>query len=386
MPGRRHLVAFLALTFALMADDAGAQGLTTRAADPADVSTIDGIVAAFYDIVSHDAGEPIDWARDSTLYLADLRFRIADATPAGMRVRSLDHAAFAAAFSDVRQAFHEREIHRVTQRFGPIAHVWSTYEWRTAPDGPVGGRGINSIDLYFDGTRWWIGSASWASETHDQPIPAEFLPPVVPVFADTAAMRNGAQAIIDAFAAGIARAHSAELGAVPSAEVRNTPQLIFFAGRSNTIVAPWWDTQPDEMRAVFRVFAGGDDADAEYFFRAFFNRFLIAHEAAHWFQARASRREATLYENENMANRLAVAFWRTQPGGEALLAELERLATAAAARLPDPTPRGEDPVEYFGAHYQELGADPLKYGYYQFRFMADALRDRAGLDFAEMVR
>ena len=170
------LATALLTALALTAANAGGQGLTTRAADSADVATLDGIVAAFYDIVSHEAGEPVDWARDSTLYLADLRFRIAQPTAEGMRVRILDHGAFATAFADASEAFHEREIHRVTHRFGPIAQVWSTYEWRTTPDGPVGGRGINAIDLYFDGTRWWIGSATWTAETSANPIPIEYLP------------------------------------------------------------------------------------------------------------------------------------------------------------------------------------------------------------------
>jgi hypothetical protein len=143
---------------------------------------------------------------------------------------------------------------------------------------------------------------------------------------------------------------------------------------------------PAEMQAVFRTFAGGGDAEAEHFFRAAFNRFLIAHEAAHWFQANAARREPSLYESENAANRLAVAFWRTQPEGERFLAELERLFSVGADAVPNPTPPGEDPVAYFGANYQALGADPLKYGYYQFRFMRDAVRDRSQLHFAEMVR
>ena len=42
-------------------------------------------------------------------------------------------------------------------------------------------------------------------------------------------------------------------------------------------------------------------------------------------------------------------------------------------------------VAYFGANYQMLGREPLKYGFYQFRFMRDALRDRSNLDFARMV-
>jgi len=172
---RTSALALIA-AFTLITSDAAAQGLTTRAAAPADVESLDGIIAAFYDIVSHDAGEPVDWARDSTLYLADLRFRIAQPTAEGMRVRILEHGRFAELFGDATQAFYEREIHRVTHRFGPIAQVWSTYEWRTTPDGPVGGRGINAIDLYFDGTRWWIGSATWTAETPSNPIPAEYLP------------------------------------------------------------------------------------------------------------------------------------------------------------------------------------------------------------------
>lgn len=210
--------------------------------------------------------------------------------------------------------------------------------------------------------------------------------PVVAVYADTAELRFGAQAIVNDFAREVAEARGAALNATPTVEVRNTPQLIFFQREPNRIVVPSWETTPPEMRAVFREFAAGGDAEAEHLFRAIFNGFLIAHEAGHWFQTHADRRAATLYDNENAANRLAVAFWRTQPDGERLLAELERLTARAADALPDPTPAGEDAVAYFGANYQTLGADPMKYGYYQFRFMRDAIRDRAQLDFAEMVR
>lgn len=209
--------------------------------------------------------------------------------------------------------------------------------------------------------------------------------PVVPAYADEAQLQAGAQAVVDAFAAEVQRVHGRPLADRPTVEVRNTPQLIFFNGRDNVVVVPWWATAPGSMHGTFRVFAGGDDARARHLFNAFFNRFLIAHEAAHWYQARAGRREATLYANENMANRLAVAFWRTQPDGERLLDELEGLTASAVAALPDPTPPGEEPAAYFGANYQVLAREPLKYGYYQFRFMADALRDRSQLDFATMV-
>ena len=156
---------------------ASAQGLTDRPARPEDVATLDAIVEAFYDVISRPEGRPVDWARDSTLYLADLRFKIVDRTAAGPRVRIVDHATYAEATSDQSEGFFEREIHRVTQRFGPIAQVFSTYEWRLSENGPVGGRGINALELVFVGDRWWIGSATWTAEGPDDPIPPAYLPP-----------------------------------------------------------------------------------------------------------------------------------------------------------------------------------------------------------------
>jgi hypothetical protein len=76
----------------------------------------------------------------------------------------------------VENGFFEKEIHRVTRRFGNIAHVWSTYESRHKPDGPVISRGINSLELYWDGARWWVASAVWDGERADNPIPQEYLP------------------------------------------------------------------------------------------------------------------------------------------------------------------------------------------------------------------
>lgn len=150
----------------------------SRQASPADVSSVDGIIAAFYDIVSGPAGEQLDWARDSTLYLPGARFVIVSRDEAGQLVaRNLDHESFAAGSNaSLEQGFFEKEIYRVTRRFGPITDVFSTYEWRRTEDGPLGGRGINSIQLFYDGTRWWITGAIWASEEPGNPIPAEYLP------------------------------------------------------------------------------------------------------------------------------------------------------------------------------------------------------------------
>ena len=80
-----------------------------------------------------------------------------------------------------QQGFFEREAHRRLERFGAVAHVFSTYESRhAAGDAEPFARGINSIQLFHDGARWWVVTIFWDSEHPDQPIPADYLPPREP--------------------------------------------------------------------------------------------------------------------------------------------------------------------------------------------------------------
>jgi len=36
-------------------------------------------------------------------------------------------------------------------------------------------RGINSIQLFYDGSRWWIVSIYWQQESPEYPIPEKYL-------------------------------------------------------------------------------------------------------------------------------------------------------------------------------------------------------------------
>ena len=156
----------------LLASGAAAQSPAPR---PEDVTTIDGIIKAFYDVVSGPAGTPRQWRRDSTLYIPRVRF-VAMSVENGQPVAAvMDHAEFVDRYNKafVDRGFFEREIHRLTKRFGNIVHVFSTYEYRATENGPVQGRGVNSIQLFWDGSRWWIASATWDDERPDNPIPTE---------------------------------------------------------------------------------------------------------------------------------------------------------------------------------------------------------------------
>ena len=77
--------------------------------------------------------------------------------------------------------FYEREIARRTDCFGNVCHVFSTYESRHSPaDAKPFERGVNSIQLLRDGSRWWIASVAWDAERPDNPLPTEYLPKASP--------------------------------------------------------------------------------------------------------------------------------------------------------------------------------------------------------------
>lgn len=176
---RRWSVPWFAAWLILAAPAAAQVAVPSLQPRPADVSTLDGIIAAYYDVISGPAGAPRQWGRDRTLYIPGMRF--VGMSMLGNRQPTaaiMTHQEFVDATDSVfvREGFFEREIHRVTQRFGNIAHVFSSYESRVTADGPVTERGINSIELFWDGRRWWIASAIWDEERPDNPIPSQYLP------------------------------------------------------------------------------------------------------------------------------------------------------------------------------------------------------------------
>jgi uncharacterized protein (TIGR02246 family) len=145
-------------------------------ADPKDVETIDGIIKALYESISGAVGKKREWGRDRTLYTPDIRFISISSTTDKSNVSRVTHQQYVNNNDEFlsKHGFTEREINRVTRRFGNIAQVFSSYEWETA-DKKQKGRGINSIQLFFDGKRWWISGLSWQNEHSGNSIPEEFL-------------------------------------------------------------------------------------------------------------------------------------------------------------------------------------------------------------------
>ena len=151
-------------------------------ANPADVSSIDAIIDAAYAGISGPAGKKRDWDRQRSLFLPGARL-IPTAMAAGgkegdLGPQFLDVEGFIARVEPYFQenGFYETEIARRTEQIGQIAHAWSTYESRHNEDDPEPFmRGINSIQLFHDGNRWWIVNIYWQHESADSPIPAKYL-------------------------------------------------------------------------------------------------------------------------------------------------------------------------------------------------------------------
>jgi hypothetical protein len=72
--------------------------------------------------------------------------------------------------------FYEREVARTTDAFGQLVHVFSTYELLRSPnESKPFMRGINSIQLAFDGKRWWIANLVWRAEDAGLALPERYL-------------------------------------------------------------------------------------------------------------------------------------------------------------------------------------------------------------------
>jgi hypothetical protein len=151
-------------------------------ANPSDVASIDAIITAAYEVISGPAGKKRDWDRERSLFLSHARV-IPTAVKAGrndgdLAPQMLDVENYIASVEPLieKKGFYEKEVARRVEQFGQIAHVWSTYESRHDLSDPEPFmRGINSIQLFNDGKRWWIVSIYWQHESAQHLLPEQYL-------------------------------------------------------------------------------------------------------------------------------------------------------------------------------------------------------------------
>ena len=150
------------------------------AARAEDVATPEALVAALYDVISGPKGQARDWTRFRSLFAPGARMIPSgtrkDGTVGHRMLTPEDYISQSGKFL-VEEGFREREVHRVVERFGPLVHVFSTYEAFRGDEARPFMRGVNSIQLVHDGKRWWLLTVAWTPETPELPLPAKYLPP-----------------------------------------------------------------------------------------------------------------------------------------------------------------------------------------------------------------
>ncbi|HUF12965.1 MAG TPA: hypothetical protein VMN78_07700 [Longimicrobiales bacterium] len=168
---------------------AGAAERVTPAPAPAPAQVeIQTLIDELYAVISGPAGQERDWARMRELFAPGARLSpmvrqlpsdsLATGPRPAMMILTVEDYIERAGPMLMRDGFFETEIHSVMERYGNVAHVWSTYESRiVSPDSEPVDRGINSIQLVYGEGRWWVYSILWHSERAGAgSIPADYLP------------------------------------------------------------------------------------------------------------------------------------------------------------------------------------------------------------------
>lgn len=167
------LVAMVAIGRPALAQQETVAEAARPVADPADVESIDAIIAALYDVISGPAGER-DWDRFRSLFaphatMSPMAPRPDGSTP--VTVISPDQYVQWGGPYFADNAFYEREAGRHLEQFGNVANAMSFYESRRAPEEEPFTRGVNTITLLHDGTRWYVLSIAWDEVREGLPAP-----------------------------------------------------------------------------------------------------------------------------------------------------------------------------------------------------------------------
>jgi hypothetical protein len=158
----------------------GAQAQDTDDIHIDKVSTLDSTLGTLYSVISGEKGEARDWDLFKYLFKPEAKLIPSGKNKEGIyevRYMAPDDYIEGSGKWLVENGYFEKEIHRSVQTFGNITQVFSTYEsFRSEKDTEPFMRGINSIQLLFDGQRWWVVNIYWTQESEENPIPNQYLP------------------------------------------------------------------------------------------------------------------------------------------------------------------------------------------------------------------
>lgn len=163
----------------MLANRSDSQTRNTNGAE--NLTTVDGIVHALYDAISGPVGEERNWNKFRNLFDENARMYstvpVKDSITALRCITPQEYAERnKTRFADI--GFYEEELYRIANTFGAGTQILSTYELHfTNKDGEQEiTKGINNIQLYFDGERYFIVSVFWDANSKNIEVPERYLP------------------------------------------------------------------------------------------------------------------------------------------------------------------------------------------------------------------
>jgi hypothetical protein len=145
------------------------------------LGSVNGIMYSLYNVISGPSGQGRDWNLFRSLFAENARMYIAvpdkDSSSA---LRSITPEEYVqrnkTRLSDI--GFTEDELYRITNSYGAGTQIFSTYESHfTNTNGEEEiTKGINNIQLYFDGKRYFIVSIFWDANAKNIAVPDRYLP------------------------------------------------------------------------------------------------------------------------------------------------------------------------------------------------------------------
>ena len=148
---------------------------TPKVLTPNIVNSIEGTVDGMLTMITGDKNKDRDWELLKSFFTKEATFSVLiKESRTKNRVKTSNLKTFIKSAKKYYKynSHHEFPIKNTVHEYGGIAQVFQSYE---VQEPNLKERGINSIQLVFDGERWWITSILWTNEDEKELIPEEFL-------------------------------------------------------------------------------------------------------------------------------------------------------------------------------------------------------------------
>jgi hypothetical protein len=137
------------------------------------VKTIEGTINETYKIITGERGEKRNWEAFRQLFTPDAQISVLIHDTLGngiIKTYTLEEFVRIGMKYYENDGFIEYPLKTIINEYNGIANVFQSYY---AKELELEEQGVNSLQLIFDGDRWWITSILWTSNLNGVELPNE---------------------------------------------------------------------------------------------------------------------------------------------------------------------------------------------------------------------